>query len=148
MAAAQTLYLFFNCFVGNFNCFFFYMQFFVITKFNFRFEGYFNGKFHIFVFFKYGIFNLRVGYRNQFFLFQSFGIALVSNQFKCFLFYCFFAIVHFDNIAGGFAFTEAGDIYLACNFCNGFFKAFVYFLCGQSDFKSCVVADSFYCYVH
>ena len=148
MAVAQALYLFFNSFVGNFNCFFFNMQFFVVAQFNFRFQGYFNGKFHIFVFFKYGFFYFRVGNRDEFFLFQSLSVALVGNQFKSFLFYSFFAVVHFDNVAGGFAFTEAGDVYLACDFCNGFFIAFVYFLCGQSDFKSCVVADSFYCYVH
>ena len=107
---------------------------FVFAQFRFRFQGYFNGQFHIFAFFEGRFFNFRIGYRDQFFLVQSFAVCFVSNNFKSFLFYSFFAIVHFDDSTRSFAFTEARDICLVSNFLYSLFIACVYLSSRSGNF--------------
>ena len=134
VAAHHVFNLSVNLLVGYFNFFFLYMQTFVFAQFRFRFQGYFNGQFHIFAFFEGRFFNFRIGYRDQFFLVQSFAVCFVSNDFKSFLFYSFFAIVHFDNSARSFAFTEARDICLVSNFLYSLFIACVYLSSRSGNF--------------
>ena len=148
VAVAQVVHSSFQIFVGYNSFLFFNVQAFVFAQFRFRFQSNFDNQFHVLTFFEHGSFYFRVINGDKFLEFQCFAVNFVSYHFESFLFNSFFAIVHFDNVTGSFAFTEARDIYALSNFLNSLFKAIVYNCYFSSNFQSCFITYSFNGYVH
>ena len=118
---SDVFQLILNLFVSYLSFFFFSVQAFVVTQFNIRAFCYSCFEDEVFTFFKLYLFDFRLGHRNDFIFLQSSCVVLVNEEIVSFIQNSFFTIVHFDDIAWCFTFTEARNVHLRS---NAFYRCF------------------------